>query len=54
MTNETVVSSLKHVVGQKRAVAVLQTALDAYWHDRSKQPRAFPHILITGPGGLGA
>lgn len=53
MTNETVVSSFKHVVGQRRAVAVLQTALDAYWHDRSKQPRAFPHVLITGPGGLG-
>jgi Holliday junction DNA helicase RuvB len=53
MPNETVVSSFKHVVGQKRAVSILQTALDAYWHDRSKQPKAFPHTLITGPGGLG-
>jgi Holliday junction DNA helicase RuvB len=53
MTSDTIVSSFKHVVGQKRAVSILQTALDAYWHDRSKQPKAFPHTLITGPGGLG-
>jgi Holliday junction DNA helicase RuvB len=53
MTSDKIVSSFKHVVGQKRAVSILQTALDAYWHDRSKQPKAFPHTLITGPGGLG-
>ena len=47
------VSSLNHVVGQQRAVAILKTALDAYWHDRTKTPKPFPHVLITGPGGLG-
>ncbi len=31
---EPIITSLSHVVGQKRAVTVLRTALDAYWHDR--------------------
>ncbi len=53
--SEPVVSSLDHVVGQSRAVAVLKTALDAYWHDRSKSggKEAFPHLLMCGPGGTG-
>lgn len=48
-----VVSLLNHVIGQQRAVTVLKTALDAYWNDRCKTPKPFPHVLITGPGGLG-
>lgn len=53
--NKPLISSLDHVVGQQRAVAVLRTALDAYWHDRSKsdEPHPFPHLLMCGPGGTG-
>ncbi|MCD0459545.1 Holliday junction DNA helicase RuvB C-terminal domain-containing protein [Roseiconus lacunae] len=50
------ITSLSQVVGQKRAVRVLQTALDAYWHERSKhgeQNVSFPHLLMAGPGGTG-
>ena len=52
---EPLITSLNHVVGQQRAVTVLRTALDAYWHDRSKQcgKEAFPHLLMCGPGGTG-
>ena len=52
---ETIITSLNHVVGQQRAVTVLRTALDAYWHDRSKVSgkEAFPHLLMCGPGGTG-
>ncbi|MFN3159216.1 MAG: Holliday junction DNA helicase RuvB C-terminal domain-containing protein [Rubinisphaera brasiliensis] len=48
-------TSLNHVVGQDRAVKVLRTALDAHWNERSKsgQERAFPHLLLSGPGGTG-
>lgn len=56
MTNsKPIITSLNHVVGQKRAVTVLRTALDAYWHDRSKSDgkEAFPHLLMCGPGGTG-
>ena len=54
-TREPIVTSLNHVVGQQRAVTVLRTALDAYWHDRSKSDgkEAFPHLLMCGPGGTG-
>ncbi|MBR9802469.1 AAA family ATPase [bacterium] len=52
---EPIITSLNHVVGQQRAVTVLRTALDAYWHDRSKNggKEAFPHLLMCGPGGTG-
>lgn len=52
---EPIITSLNHVVGQQRAVTVLRTALDAYWHDRSKHggKEAFPHLLMCGPGGTG-
>ncbi|QDU94066.1 Holliday junction DNA helicase RuvB C-terminal domain-containing protein [Lignipirellula cremea] len=56
MTNsEPIITSLNHVVGQRRAVTLLRTALDAYWHDRSKHDgkEAFPHLLMCGPGGTG-
>jgi len=50
-----IVSSLNHVIGQSRAVNVLQTALDAYFNDRSKTgvEVAFPHALMCGPSGVG-
>lgn len=50
-----VVPTLNHVVGQTRAVAVLRTAIDAYFHDRTQatEEQAFPHLLITGPAGTG-
>ncbi len=50
-----IVTTLNHVVGQKRAVTVLRTALDAYWNERSKtgEEDAFPHLLMCGPGGTG-
>lgn len=54
-TTEPLITSLNHVVGQQRAVTVLRTALDAYWHDRSRNDgeEAFPHLLMCGPGGTG-
>lgn len=50
-----IVPNLDHVFGQTRAVAVLRTAINAYFHDRSKSSEeiAFPHLLITGPAGTG-
>ena len=52
-----VVPTLNHVIGQARAVAVLRTAIDAYFHDRSQakatDEQAFPHLLMTGPAGSG-
>jgi len=50
-----IVPSLSHVIGQARAVAVLRTAIDAYFHDRTKakEELAFPHLLLTGPAGVG-
>ena len=53
--NEQIVPTLDHVVGQARAVAVLKTAIDAYFFERSKvgDAQAFPHTLITGPAGTG-
>lgn len=52
---ESIISSLNHVVGQTRAVTVLRTALDAYWHDRSKNngKESFPHLLMCGSAGVG-
>ena len=52
---EPIINSLAHVVGQQRAVTVLRTALDAYWHDRAKNgdKESFPHLLMCGPGGVG-
>ena len=54
-TNGQVVPTLDHVLGQQRAVAILRTAIDAYFHDRSKasEEQAFPHLLMTGPAGTG-
>ena len=53
--NDQVVPTLNHVIGQARAVAVLRTAIDSYFYDRSKatEETAFPHLLITGPAGTG-
>ncbi len=53
--NEQVVPTLDHVIGQKTAVAVLRTAIDSYFYDRSKssEEQAFPHLLVTGPSGTG-
>ena len=50
-----IIPSLNQVVGQARAVAVLRTAIDAYFYERSKvgDKQAFPHTLITGPAGCG-
>ena len=55
MQTESIVPSLDHAIGQKRAVAVLKTAVEAYWHDRSKlgDDHAFPHTLMVGPAGVG-
>ena len=52
---EPLISSLSQVVGQKRSVMVLRTALDAYFNDRFKTGTegAFPHVLMCGPGGTG-
>ncbi|KAA5538584.1 AAA family ATPase [Roseiconus nitratireducens] len=53
---EPILTSLSQVVGQTRAVRVLQTAFDAYWHERSKHGEenvSFPHLLMAGPGGTG-
>ena len=53
--NSEIVPTLNHVIGQARAVAVLRTAIDAYFHDRTKasEELAFPHLLMTGPAGTG-
>ena len=55
MQTESIVPSLDHAIGQKRAVAVLKTAIEAYWHDRSKldADNNFPHTLMVGPAGVG-
>lgn len=52
---EPIVACLNHVIGQSRAVAVLQTALSAYFNDRLKTgvEGAFPHVLMCGAGGTG-
>ena len=53
--NEQLVPTLDHVIGQTSAVSVLRTAIDAYFHDRTKatEELAFPHLLLTGPSGTG-
>lgn len=53
-TNQ-IVPTLNHVIGQTRAVAVLRTAIDAYFNERTKvgDNQAFPHTLISGPAGTG-
>ena len=53
--NSQVVPTLDHVIGQKSAVAVLRTAIDSYFYERSKatEEQAFPHLLVTGPSGSG-
>jgi len=57
MTEDTqpIIPCLTHVIGQTRAVNVLRTALDAYFHERRKTgvEGAFPHTLMCGPGGTG-
>lgn len=53
--NSQIVPTLDHVIGQTRAVAVLRTAIDSYFYDRTKatEEHAFPHLLISGPAGTG-
>lgn len=53
--NNQIVPTLDHVIGQKTAVAVLRTAIDSYFYDRSKssEEQAFPHLLVTGSAGTG-
>lgn len=50
-----IVPTLNHVIGQRRAVSVLRTAIDSYFYDRQKatEEQAFPHLLMTGPAGTG-
>jgi holliday junction DNA helicase RuvB len=52
MTSQ-IVPTLDHVIGQTRAVAVLRTAIDSFFYDRTKatDELAFPHLLISGPAG---
>lgn len=47
--------TLDHVIGQKRAVAQLRVALDAYFNDRTRHGDkvALPHLLFVGPPGVG-
>jgi Holliday junction DNA helicase RuvB len=54
-TNSQVVPTLDHVIGQKNAISVLRTAIDSYFYDRTKatEEQAFPHLLISGPAGVG-
>ncbi len=49
--NNQIVPTLDHVIGQKTAVAVLRTAIDSYFYDRTKSSKeqAFPHVLVTDP-----
>lgn len=52
--NQAIPQSLAHVIGQRRAVQQIQTALDAYFNDRLDGVfKAFPHTLLTGPPGVG-
>lgn len=50
MTSQ-IVPTLDQVIGQTRAVAVLRTAIDSFFYDRTKttEELAFPHLLISGP-----
>ncbi|MGE5612426.1 MAG: Holliday junction DNA helicase RuvB C-terminal domain-containing protein [Bacillota bacterium] len=48
--------TLDHVIGQKRVVQQLRTALDALFNDRAAQHAgeiALPHLLMVGPPGTG-
>lgn len=47
--------TLDHVIGQRRAVLQLRTALDAHFNDRAEQGEAsaLPHLLMVGPPGVG-
>ena len=47
--------TLDHIIGQKRAVQQLRTALDAFFNDRpaTGDTIAFPHTLLVGPAGTG-
>jgi holliday junction DNA helicase RuvB len=50
--------TLDHVIGNKRVVRQIRTALDAYFNDRAtvsvhSEPPALAHILLVGPAGLG-
>lgn len=49
--------TLDHVIGQRRAVQQLRTALDAHFNDRAAagggEETALPHLLMVGPPGLG-
>ena len=53
--SDAVPPTLGHVIGQKRAVAQLQVALDAYFNQRASSGGdvAFPHTLLIGPPGVG-
>ena len=45
---------LDEIIGQTTAVNILKTAVKAYFHEReSKSQTAFPHTILTGPGGTG-
>ena len=56
-TAESAPPTLDHVIGQKRAVRQLKTALDAHYADRADAERgnapSFPHVLLVGPAGVG-
>ena len=49
--------TLDHVIGQKRAVRQIRTALDAHFADRADADRgqtpALEHCLLVGPPGVG-
>ena len=49
--------TLDHVIGQKRAIRQLKTALEAHFADRADAQHgnapSFPHVLLVGPPGLG-
>lgn len=46
--------TLDHVIGQRRAVNQLRTALAAHYNDRAVGSGiALPHLLLVGPPGVG-
>jgi Holliday junction DNA helicase RuvB len=54
---DALVPTLDHVIGQRRAVDQLRTALDAYWEDHATrghgQSSSLPPLLLVGPAGVG-
>src|SRR3982751_900392 len=50
--------TLNHVVGQRRAIQQLKTAIEAVINDRAaaasgSEPPALGHVLMVGPAGVG-